>query len=496
MSVKRLAALGLLFTLATCSAFACKAKTPAPPQDFDATAADASTDVADEGDAGPSQPDAGTACIVYPDILKSSMAAVGGSGTGLAQDATVQQIIKLYGASIPQGGSGTGLCQDASLQALYLLIAAQLDAGSGSSVVQLDGNVIGPSNNNQVVKIQNQPVAAGSSSGQVWIFNGTNWVPGFASIDAGSIQLAGDVNGAANNNAVWYLSGDGGATLGILPSNLTWAQDAGGPTLTVATPTVDVPTNTVTIQGQNAFDGGANTKGGDVLIQAGLGASGDGGAFSSGNITAELNAPNTGGTERYFIVNRNGTVMASFGALTGNTSAFAIYGPSNTVMDAGTANYILEATSGSGNLTAINGPVSGHVRLQVNGVNEWEVTGGYTGFVQPAGGFASNNAFSWESTSVTLTSSSSNVLTATQYANPHIKFTGTLTGTGTTVTFPATDGACWDLDFSAIVTITDSIALIANSNTWSVAVASVGTEFPHICYSAGVGRLVGVSMIE
>ncbi|MHB8331501.1 MAG: hypothetical protein ACYDDA_04930 [Acidiferrobacteraceae bacterium] len=60
---------------------------------------------------------------VLPDATTPMAAATGGSGTGLAQDATVQQIIKLYGASIPQGGSGTGLCQDASLQALYNLIS-------------------------------------------------------------------------------------------------------------------------------------------------------------------------------------------------------------------------------------------------------------------------------------------------------------------------------------------------------------------------------------
>lgn len=59
-----------------------------------------------------------------PDATLTPMAAAtGGSGTGLAQDATVQQINKLFGASIPVGGSGTGLCQDASLQALYTLIA-------------------------------------------------------------------------------------------------------------------------------------------------------------------------------------------------------------------------------------------------------------------------------------------------------------------------------------------------------------------------------------
>jgi hypothetical protein len=52
----------------------------------------------------------------------------GGSGTGLAQDATIQAIIAALGGAVPDGGSGTGLAQDASLQALYDLIA-----GGGSN---------------------------------------------------------------------------------------------------------------------------------------------------------------------------------------------------------------------------------------------------------------------------------------------------------------------------------------------------------------------------
>ena len=119
-----------------------------------------------------------------------------------------------------------------------------------------------------------------------------------------------------------------------------------------------------------------------------------------------------------------------------------------------------------------------------------------TSLASTLGGKSGTNAFAWCANSQALTSGSGNVLAATVYNCSHIKFTGTLTGAGTTVTFPATDGACWDLDFSAVTTITDSISLIANSATWATPVAAVGSEFPHVCYSSGVGRLVGVLMTE
>jgi hypothetical protein len=237
LGVKRLAVAGLLLTMAACAAFSCSKTPPAPVEagTWDAAAGNAEPEAATSPPSSlaftpTSPPPIGSTCVVDTDRLKAAMlmAAHGGTGTGLAQDATVQAIIALYGASIPQGGTGTGLCQDASLQALYLLIAAQLDgggssSGGGGSVVQLDGNVIGPSNNNQVVEVQNQAVSAGSASGQVWIFNGTAWVPGFVAsiIDAGTITLAGGAAGPANNNILVLDAGAANVT-GILPAqNMT-----------------------------------------------------------------------------------------------------------------------------------------------------------------------------------------------------------------------------------------------------------------------------------
>ena len=94
--MKRLASL-----LAACLALSCNS--PAPP--------------------AASQPDATT-----------SMSATGGTGTGLAQDATAQAILAKLGLTTPQGGSGTGLCQDATLQILLANIGGGGIAGTCPTV--------------------------------------------------------------------------------------------------------------------------------------------------------------------------------------------------------------------------------------------------------------------------------------------------------------------------------------------------------------------------
>jgi hypothetical protein len=50
--------------------------------------------------------------------------SIDGTGDGLAQDATLQQILlALGGGPIPQGGTGMGLAQDATLQLILLAIS-------------------------------------------------------------------------------------------------------------------------------------------------------------------------------------------------------------------------------------------------------------------------------------------------------------------------------------------------------------------------------------
>jgi hypothetical protein len=64
----------------------------------------------------------------------TSLSATGGSGTGLAQDATAQAILAKLGLTTPQGGSGTGLCQDATLQVLLANIGGGAAAVTAATV--------------------------------------------------------------------------------------------------------------------------------------------------------------------------------------------------------------------------------------------------------------------------------------------------------------------------------------------------------------------------
>lgn len=65
--------------------------------------------------------------------------ATGGTGTGLGQDATVQQMLKKLGLSIPQGGTGTGLAQDATFQKLLEAIGGGGGSGGIAFVYQPGG---------------------------------------------------------------------------------------------------------------------------------------------------------------------------------------------------------------------------------------------------------------------------------------------------------------------------------------------------------------------
>jgi hypothetical protein len=176
MTVKRLAALGLLFTLACDSA---PASQPMP-----------------------------------------MAAATGGSGTGLAQDATLQQINALFGASIPVGGSGTGLCQDASLQALYNLIAggspgtpvtaATVIGGQTYNLLVSDGVIRFDTSNN--LGTATADMHAGAFIGQTVTFYWWAWsseagqpVPPTVVAPAGGIKMVG-YGGQATSGAAGLVT--------------------------------------------------------------------------------------------------------------------------------------------------------------------------------------------------------------------------------------------------------------------------------------------------
>jgi hypothetical protein len=105
----------------------------------------------------------------------------------------------------------------------------------------------------------------------------------------------------------------------------------------------------------------------------------------------------------------------------------------------------------SPSLITLNAAGGGPISLQNSSSTLWSVGG--TGGVQ------------YFSTSVALTTGTT-TLTNLQYRFPYITFTGTLTG-NVTIVFPATLGAHWIIDFSAIVYSGFTITLQANSINFS-----------------------------
>ena len=196
-----------------------------------------------------------------------ALAATDGTGVGPAQDATGQAInLKLGATPIPCGGTGVGPLQDSTMQCVLTAIGTGgggVDAGS----IILAGDTTGPANANTNVAMQGQAVSAGASNGQIWIFNGTAWVPGFVGsiIDGGTITLAGDVTGAANANRIWSISGDGGNVVPITPNDLQWVAPATAPEISQATSTTGngVPFYWVS---QGPLSAGTNSPGNEIAL--------------------------------------------------------------------------------------------------------------------------------------------------------------------------------------------------------------------------------------
>jgi hypothetical protein len=274
----------------------------------------------------------------------------------------------------------------------------------------------------------------------------------------------GDVTGNTGATVVSAISGS--TPVAITPNELQWKS--------TATPLIDQASTASTPAANSTWapqrsTTATNRTDGNAIISLG-------GSLGSGTVS-QVQVTSAGSQLAAIYPIAVGSTRGCFSL--GTTAGWCSFSSDGTTFN------IIDAPGAGGTLF-----------LRVNASNILELTSADAAFLQPVSGLSGGNAFSWKAVTVALTSGASNVLTNAQYYAPHLKFTGTLTGAGTTVTFPSTDGACWDLDFSAIVTITDSIALIANGNTWSIAVASVGTEYPHVCYSAGAGRLVGNSMVQ
>ena len=344
-----------------------------------------------------------------------------------------------------------------------------------------------------VGQLQGTIVLSGTpSSGQVLVATSStaaDWATSPATVTWAD-DLVNSTNTAQYVSALSYSSAAAGGAIGIngTGTSLVWASGNTGPLIDQT-----ALASTSAASGANGVNFTLEAQAG----QAATGASHNGG--NGGNLVFQCAAGGTSGSATagsagfVNILNSTGATMWQMGALVGTPADGAIY--SGAVTPSAT-NYSFGWLS-SGTQTQINAATQ--IGISIGGSGTMFINSGSVAFYIPVGGHSGFNAFSWTSTTVALTSGSSNVLTSTQYANPHIKFTGTLTGAGTTITFPSTDGAIWNLDFSGVTFGGNSIALIANGVTWSGAAnitSSAATQFPSIQYTAGAARLVGVFFTE
>lgn len=179
----------------------------------------------------------------------------------------------------------------------------------------------------------------GGNGGVLEILSGAGGTSGSASAgSAGVLDLGAGGTGASGTGGINIYSG---LTAFYSSSTELWTTAGGtsqiinvvsgvsSPLIGQAAKTSDAATQTLTIAAQNADQASAsitNTTGGSILIQAGTGAiNNTGGTWASGNITLEVNAPNSGGTEAYTVVNRGGTNYIWMGAQAPTPSVPAIY---------------------------------------------------------------------------------------------------------------------------------------------------------------------------
>lgn len=334
----------------------------------------------------------------------------------------------------------------------------------------------------------NSPIAAldsGSTTVNLITLNGTDQVTVGDGSHAALVSLQG-ASGAtidARVNGAVQLAVTT-ASVQHTPPLLDFVKGAASPTISQDAQTSDTATNTLTIAAQSALAGAStNLTGGNLVLKGGAGATTNG---TGGSVVAALNAPTGTGTEAYLETTRGGTATTFLGPLVGTPADGALYlgitTPTNT-------NF---AIFSNGSTTAVSGPSV--VDMDVAGVPVMGATSSTVQYAQPVFGSVGATAFRWGAGTVALTSGSATTLTATQYANPHLKFTGTLSGAGTSVVFPASLGACWDLDFQSVTFASNTITLTANSNSWGTTISGTNL-YAHVCYS-DAGRLVGALMTQ
>lgn len=206
---------------------------------------------------------------------------------------------------------------------------------------------------------------------------------------------------------------------------------------------------------------------------------------SPGNIVLNTPAAVGSGIAGNVFIQTGGTSYGAFGLYNNTANTGALWLGSSAVSPTN-ANFTIY--NNGGGATVVNG--AAQIFFDIGGGAEASITSSAFTITPPIGG--NSVAFSYASAAPPLTSGIANTLTNAQYDCPQLNFTGTLSGSGTSIVFPATNGAFWICDFSAITFGGHSLTLSANSQTWGTTV-SAGNVYL-IYYSSSIGKLIGVQL--
>ena len=190
---------------------------------------------------------------------------------------------------------------------------------------------------------------------------------------AGNLTFDGFAALVGKNNGTTVLSlaqGSGDQILLGTPNTnqLIIGGLTGAPGMAVLNMAGDTAVPDLFIDGGNAFaTATVNTTGGNIVVQSGLGATGNA-TFTSGHIRFIVNSPNAGGTEAYTEIARASTVMWRLGAQVTSVGNAAMYSVGVTPS---ASNYVLQCNGTSLN---VNAPGAGQVSLLVAGAIKSLVT--------------------------------------------------------------------------------------------------------------------------
>lgn len=327
--------------------------------------------------------------------------------------------------------------------------------------------------------------------GQFLKSGGTTGAPSWANTST-IFTPGGSIAGSATSQTVVQIDGpspgSGIIPIGINAANMQWAAGTPSPTLSIVAQDAGAAgAQALTIQGENnTFDGGT---GGSVVINSGSGT-------TPGPALLEV-----GGT----IVEQLGKATTDFVTMGANpaTSGYVRVGGNvaNIIVHRNAGNSVDQTVSWQGsdanlyygdqtNWSSVNLICSSTVNLYVGGTPRLFLSSTLASLNVPLGGDANNSVpftFNRIGTAIGLSGSGgTTTLSAAQYVNPILAFTGTMTA-AQTVVLPNKAGD-WKIDVSALVLSGQTLTLQSGSATTAWSTLSTNLQIAE-CITTGANTI-------